>query len=210
MKALRWIIALMFLLLTTACVLEKEPPAPEESCNFQQDAYLQRIHWYGQTMTIYADASLSPRHIEALQTAIAVWNDTFVNALGRKEIFAYAGVMPQITGAAKDGRNVVTIPEVWPGKSVENAHTIVTAKGDSVIDADIELNGNKRFSAQADVVQSNEIDLEALLIHELGHALGLKDLDEAEHTIMYGYLWAGASDRRSIGPMDVDALRCEY
>lgn len=210
MKTLRWILALIFSLLTTACVFQKEPPAPEESCNFQQDAYLQRIHWYGQTMMIFADPSLSTRHVEALQTAMAVWNDIFKNTLGRKEIFVYGGVMAEPTGAQKDGRNVVSMPAEWTGKSVENAHTIVTAKGDAVIDADIELNGDKRFSESADEVKSNEIDLEALLIHELGHALGLKDLDNEEYTIMYGLLWPGVADRRAIGPMDVDALRCEY
>ncbi|MEN0059235.1 MAG: matrixin family metalloprotease, partial [Bdellovibrio sp.] len=55
---------------------------------------------------------------------------------------------------------------------------------------------------------SSRVNIEALVLHEMGHVLGLKHKD-GDSSVMATYL-AGGDDRVNVAATDKKALQCEY
>ncbi len=74
------------------------------------------------------------------------------------------------------------------------------------------INGTYHYYAtQATAVQSekpSQINMQALVTHELGHVLGLKHKD-TENSVMATFL-SNNTDRVAIPDTDKTALQCEY
>jgi hypothetical protein len=201
-----FILALGFLLLTQACD-KKEAPAPEESCHFQQNSYLQRVSWAQKPVSLYSDATIDGDQVESLKKAMVIWNDIFREDFGGKDIFVYAGSLSEEVGWAQDGKNVISLTKNWQSPATEQAETRLIWAENYIVDADIRLNGNKNL-AKDDNIRSDELDTVALMVHELGHVLGLAHID-GQYSVMNESLGLGDL-RREIGSVEVDALRCEY
>jgi predicted Zn-dependent protease len=201
-------LALSFLFVTQACV-EKKNVSPEESCHFQQNSYLQRVSWSQTPINMYADSTVTPAQLEAYQEAMDIWNEEFRRDFGGKDIFVFAGTLSGYVGNQMDGKNVLSLAGDWAGLSEDQANTFTSWYDTSIVDADIILNGSKNF-ATSDTVASNELDTVALLVHELGHVLGLKHIDDSGYSVMNASLSLGNTHRREIGAVEIDALRCEY
>lgn len=203
-------IALCFLALTPACnPKEAKNPDPEEACFFQQNAFQQRVSWGAQPVVMYADITLTPDQVISVQKAINIWNDSFRTSLSGKDIFAFGGQLKEPRGWFEDRLNVISKTDVWQGKALEQAETLLNWDGSQATEADIRINGNLKFSDD-DTVAGDEVDMVALIVHELGHVLGLGHISTTEYTVMAPKLAYGNGKRRTIGDIDVDALRCEY
>jgi hypothetical protein len=205
---LSFILAFSFLFVTQACD-KKKNVSPEESCHFQQNGYLQRVSWTQAPINMYADSTVTPAQLEAFQKAMDIWNEEFRQDFGGKDIFVFAGSLSGYVGNQLDGKNVLSLAGDWVGLPEDQANTFIGWYDTSIIDADIILNGSKNF-ASSDTVASNEIDTVALFVHELGHVLGLKDINDSGYSVMNGSLSQGNTHRREIGAVEIDALRCEY
>jgi hypothetical protein len=197
--------------LTTAC--GRETPSPEEACHFQQNSYQQRVSWAWKTpVVLYTDQSVSAEQKEALIKAIVIWNDTFVaENFKRGAVFEYGGPIDADLGFKRDQKNIVSIVPAgsWGGKSTEQAETIVYWKGTNIVETDIRINGTKPLSVD-DKGEPGKYDLVALYVHELGHALGLLHIETEDYTAMDARLSANNVERRNIGDLEIDALKCEY
>jgi len=197
--------------LTQACG-KKANPQPEPACHFQQNSYGQRVSWSITPVTMYADLSLTSDQVTSLQDAMDIWNKALSDHRGGKPLFVFGGVLQSQVGLKTDGQNVVSVTSNWTGDSTEQAETLLTWADTMITEADIRVNGLKPLSA-SDVTQSNEIDMVALFVHELGHVLGLVHIQPSEdepYTVMNPYLARGDTDRREIGPVELNALECEY
>lgn len=184
-------------------------PKPQEECGFVQNVYGERISWKGQLpIVMKIHESVPPSFHESVVLAAEAWNKSY----GKKLIVVDRDNV--VTGpivSMKDTQNVIYFYPTWEAnKTTEQARTSVYWLGDAIKEADIRINA-KDFQFY-DLAQNNKapskINLQALVIHEMGHVLGLKHKD-TESSVMATYL-ASQSDRVQIAQTDKKSLTCEY
>lgn len=181
-------------------------PKSEESCNFVQNAYGQRISWKDQVpipLVVHADF---PRdYIPALERATKVWE----NAAGHALFSIVNTNYKDSSTPAKDGKSVIYWLKTWEtDKPTEQARTSIYWVGDQIREADLRVN-DKNFDFYMDTsTEEKGVHLESLLIHELGHVLGLKHNDGSS-SVMATYL-ALQVKRETLSSPDKDAMSCEY
>jgi hypothetical protein len=209
---------ILFTLLLAVCAIvfipacgKRETPAPEKSCHFQQNGYLQRVSWNSLPVTIYADLSLSEEEVTAFEDAMEIWNNALKKERKGGKSFKFGGILQAHVGLKNDFINVISSTTNWTGSKTEQAETLLMWEGTSIIEADIRMNGTKEYSSAAEG-EPGKIDLVALYVHELGHVLGLVHIEpkDGAYTAMSPYLERGDVERREVGPIELDALKCEY
>jgi hypothetical protein len=198
-------------LFTQAC--GQKIPSPEEACHFQQNSYQQRVSWAWKTpIVMYSDQSVNMEQKEALLKAMAIWNQTFLDEnFKRGAVFEYGGAVEGDVGFRQDKKNIVSVVPAgsWTGKDTEQAETIIYWKGTDISESDMRINGTKPLSVN-DAGERGKYDLVALFVHELGHVLGLLHIETEDYTAMDARLSANNVERRNIGDLEIDALKCEY
>lgn len=205
-------LALLSLLSLQACA-----PKAQEDCGFVQNVYGERISWKNEApITMHLHADIPDSMVPAILSAADTWEKT----AGRKlfNIITY----PRYSGPVnphKDGVNVIYFMTTWEdNRSSEQGRTSVYWIGDLIKEADIRLNGldfgfywNDQTLSKAKKTSRASlapVNFEALVLHELGHVLGLKHKDESG-SVMATYLASG-EDRTNVAGVDEAALRCEY
>jgi len=202
-KRLLWIL-LAVLVVVQAC---SEKPRPQEDCNFVQNSQVQRVSWKGATpIVIYTHSSVPTEYISIIQEAMLRWED----ALG-KPLFRYGGNY-EGTQNPNDRYSVIYWEtQQWDGKKEEQGRTLVSWEGNQIKDADVKINASaipEGYEFFTVTPEPNRVDLESLLVHELGHVLGLKH-SSTEGSVMAEKLGYEVL-RRSPSPLDVQSLSCEY
>lgn len=185
---------------------------PEESCGFVQNVYGQRISWKGSLpVPLYVHSSYPAQYYPALDQAIQVWE----TALGRKLFKVVNYSLGGPIDPRRDGNNVIYWMSSWEANKVnEQARTSVHWEGDQIRETDIRINAYNKSTGQGFnfyidyPLNSSDVHLPSLLIHELGHVLGLKHNDSGT-SVMATYLQAQML-RNKVGDTDVKSARCEY
>lgn len=135
----------------------------------------------------------------ALQSAMAAWSGVAPAA----HVLTYAGTTSG--GFATDGINTV----LWDANQGCTGGclaltALVLGPGQEILEADIVLNPAAAWSTSG-----GDHDVEAIVAHELGHALGIHHTDVTKKTdrpTMYADYFG--MDGRSLGADDRDALNC--
>lgn len=189
---------------------------PEKACHFVQNSRVQRISWKEEVpVTIAIDESVPPEFHDGILLAMETWE----KSLG-KRLFAFGGIVSAGAGPTKDGQSVIHWSKEWGDgekcqsasinkSACEQARTTVYWMANQIYEADIAVNSaNFEFSV-SDIGETHKVDFESLMVHELGHVLGLSHNDEAGGSVMATSL-AYAKLRREPTNEDLDSLRCEY
>lgn len=146
-------------------------------------------------ITIYASPALSAVERQQLQEAIVVWNGTRVGTVLR-----YGGTTSLLSYYwLSDGKNGVVKGDI--GNNV-TAITSTKVNGSNIIEADISL--NTRVTYNNGSTQSGTYYLKSVLVHELGHVLGMADNGDPS-SVMY-YTYTGRTGLNANDINDLDAL----
>lgn len=195
------------LLILPACAPKLDP---QESCNFVQNGSLQRVSWKkGLPVRLYIHESVaSQEYINAIHQAAEEWNLT----MGMQAIVIEASKVGGPNVAKKDGYSMIYMQNTWDAdKPTEQARTTIYWTGSRITEADVRINAkNFKFFTGTEPNHS-AVHLPSLMVHELGHVLGLAH--RAEHgSVMVTTLFSGEIRPRDgqIPEIDKESLRCEY
>lgn len=181
---------------------------PQDACNFVQNPELQRVSWKGRLpVKLLIHNSVPPEAYAAIDRAVAEYNEE----LGRgKEI--YKVVARGVEGSLnpqKDGASMLYWFKTWDvNKPTEQARTTIYWSGVQIFESDIRINALNFDYNLTDSTTFSELDLQSLLVHELGHGLGLAH-NGVRGSVMNFSLDEG-QDRRKLGVVDLSSLHCEY
>lgn len=195
------IVALTALLLLTNC--GKKPEA-QSACGFVQNQDGQRVSWKTQGLVrLYYEKSVPQDIVTELKEAIYTWEAS----IGRR-VFDLQGPIDMSGGPKQDGYSVVYWMSDWDQNRVtlEQARTDIYWVGNQLTEADLALNA-RGFSIRS-LPGPNDVDARSLILHELGHALGLAHMD-AQASVMAKSLPSGFY-RRDLKSADVNSVKCEY
>ena len=180
--------------------------AAQTDCGFVQNSFGQRVSWKNNIpITLKVESSYPTEYLGALERAALHWNEAAGTTLIR--IQSAAAKVPD--KPIKDAINGVNWMQTWPDNSSNTQGlTNLYWRRNQLTEADVSIN-NKNFNFF--VTSPNtpyDVHLESLLIHELGHVLGLK-----HRSTVPSVMWAALSastKRDSLSSADRETIKCEY
>ena len=181
--------------------------ASEDSCGFVQNSYGQRVSWKGQTpVSLQIHPSVPTEFDPAILEAASTWED----AAGQK-LFHIQRVYntPTSQEPQKDAGNFIYALLEWDQSlSSQQAVTNIYWRQSQINEADIKINLKNYDYALSDQSSPHQIHLKSLLVHELGHFLGLKHQTTVP-SVMWTVLLTGVN-RSALTEADKASLRCGY
>ncbi|MCS6901952.1 MAG: matrixin family metalloprotease [Myxococcales bacterium] len=159
--------------------------------------------------------NISQGEIErTFHAALRAWS--VVSCSGQPASFAYGRQENVVCEVGHDPRgpnaNVILFRDNgWPYQGASNTlgYTTVTFESSTgrILGADIEVNSGQNIITTED--RGVRYDLESILVHELGHALGLSHSNNPEATMRASYA-EGSTDMRTLAPDDLEAVCTVY
>lgn len=191
-------------LLMQAC---SRPLAPQESCNFVQNPEQQRVSWNRQVpVKLYLHESVPEDAYEAIDRAVAEINLKAGNGRDLLKIVARKAGGP--LDPRKDGYSMIYWFKDWKDSRSEQARTTIYWQGAEIFEADMRVNADSFKYYEGEDSNFTNVDLQSLIVHELGHVLGLAH-NATSGSVMNITLNEG-QNRRKLGDMDLASLKCEY
>ena len=205
-KVSRYGVAIL-MVLTALFVQACAQRGDEESCNFIMNSYNERVSWSGSgPITLYLHSSFPQSYVPTLERAMQAWAE----AAGKPNLFTIGGYVSGSSVPREDGDSVIYYLSNW-GSRASNKQAITDTywRGNNIVESDVAINAENYSYSTGDFVSSSQVDLESLLIHELGHVLGLVHDDTSFGSVMNHRL-KKQELRREISTDDRKNLSCEY
>lgn len=214
MSFLKWIFLISFNLLI-AChpgkLLGPESKTDlatesQESCGYIQNEFGERVSWKSNLpVKLYLDSSIPSDMKDAIYKAATIWE----KAAGKK-LFEFQSSENAISiKPSHDSVNSIYWSKIWDdSKKSQQAITTLSFSGPLISEADIKVN-NKDYEFYTGIPQNSlQVNIESLMLHELGHVLGFKHLS-IKPTVMWPTL-APTFLRVELYKNDLTTLKCEY
>ena len=204
-------------------------PKNQDECGFVQNVYGERISWKSDVpIHIQIHKNFPEEYVGAVNAAADSWNRNLGKRNGgcpdcsssprcwswttlthlRRNIEVTKERYTGPEQAQKDNVNVIYFYKTWEeDRPTEQARTSVYWIGDLIKEADIRINGKFNYYWNQNE-KSGDVNIEALLVHEMGHVLGLKHKDTGG-SVMATYL-ASNTKRNQLAETDMSSLKCEY
>ncbi len=175
-----------------------------ENCQYVRNSVGQIVSWKSMPpIRFYFSKQVPVGWYKLIEEAAQSWKTLSGRQLIEVDLNSYESAEP-----TNDRKNVI----YWTNSGIliqyQQAQTITRWLKNQLLDADILINA-KDFSFYAEYPENNnEIHFKSLLIHEFGHALGLRHTNKSI-SVMYpelGFLQV----RSSLADADVTSVKCEY
>ena len=180
--------------------------AAEDDCGYVQNSNGQRVSWKSNLpIHLLVHPDFPSQYVDVLKAAGKQWEDAAGKTLFQFDLAnANTSEVPQ-----KDSSNIVYLLPTWDSsQSNTQALTSVYWSKNTIIETDLKVDG-QFFKYYVDYPSSAaDVHLESLLVHELGHVLGLKHRTIAP-TVMWASLRA-TTVRDDLSDSDKLSLKCEY
>jgi matrixin len=198
---LKFINLFLILILATSCA-----PAAQTDCGYHKNSFGERISWKQKVpVVIYIHESVSVEFRDNIKQAVKIWNY-------KKKLFVVSDDI--ISGPpirALDRKNVIYYITDHPvdDQPKTQAMTSNRSMGDQIIDSDMQINAYnfKFYSGMSG--DPDEISMLSLVIHEMGHMLGLIHNEKDQTDVMFPYL-ANNLNRFELTESNKQSIECEY
>lgn len=199
-------------------------PKEQSDCGFVQNVYGQRISWKQKRPVAVEISATVPADLKsAIYRAAASWE----KKAGRKVFEITEENLQQLDAdnsvPRRDKKNGIYFLSNWESdKKSEQGRTSVYWAGDEIQEADIRINAadfayyneNSQVLTRGTGTTSSSqkssagYSFEALILHEMGHFLGLKHRED-QGSVMATYLSAN-TNRTQVADVDSQNVQCEY
>jgi len=162
-------------------------------------------HWKSLPIRICTTQGLSAEIVAALGSAVAVWNSSFGHIIF--EVSCQAKNQNHVVSDLAE-HSVFYITQGFgrTGDPLALARTLSSFDEDTgeMLDADILLNADSFNWSEL------KLDLKSILIHELGHMLGLQHLWISSSSVMHQYPYQSGIVRHRLGLYELTAIKRKY
>lgn len=200
-RAKSWLIRLLLVFFATGA----------EAYDVRTNGYGLPLHWANTLLPIpyYIDrrgcGDISDgSDIAAIQSAFQTWE----NVASGRIAFQFAGLVEN--GSVDTGSNVVMwVKEEWPYDSryVAKTRLYYDRTEGRILKVEVALNGRDyRWSTDG---EAGTLDVQNVATHEVGHFIGLGDVQTTGQT-MFEYILLDEKSKRSLADDDVDGVRTAY
>ena len=161
--------------------------SPEPSCNFVQNSKMQRVSWKDEVVKMYIHKSVPIEAHNLIRSSANEWNHQLgYNAISIETVVGGNGT------PSKDGYNIIYWMRSWDeNKKTEQARTTIYWKGSQIYEADIRINAKYHSFSYSSEVEPQKVDFKSLMVHEMGHVLGLAHVEPQTQSVMHAYLQHG-------------------
>ncbi len=178
----------------------------QDSCHFNRNSVGVRISWKGSIPVNMIIHNTVPVKYDAdIISAANRWNA----ALG-KTLITVVRDNSFNEGPGSDRKNIIYWSSDWdPASAQEQARTVSNTDISRIIDSDIKINAkNFAYSLTTQALGTTAVNLESLVLHEMGHVLGLQHF-EGDGYVMSPVL-PGGKVRLTFSSNELSELSCEY
>lgn len=179
--------------------------AAQDECGYLQNEFGQRISWKSHIpVDFFVSKTIPEEFHQDIIEAADIWN----RASGKTIIKIHLNDTEDTFSTTDQKNSIIGLTSWDEDKNTQQALTVAKYRGNLINSADIKVNLKDFAYYSKEPQNSKQIHFGSLLVHELGHTLGLKHA-VMKPTVMWATL-GSINIRTQLSNTDQTSVECEY